>query len=132
MPQSRQVASHNQRRLFATTGDQSEEQVRGVLIEGNVTLLVHDQQAVASQPGKFRVKFSPRVGLLQASDSDGGSVKQHSMARPVGPITNADGEAGFVRRGGGIHRNRSRAGYRPLTESSPKAATPLLPAGSPG
>jgi hypothetical protein len=60
-----------------------EEQVRGVSIEGNVAHLVHDQPAVTAEPEKFYGKFSPRVGLLQASDPAGGSVEQHSMVRKL-------------------------------------------------
>ena len=47
-----QVPGHDQRRVFAARGDELEEEVRGVLVEGNMADLVNDQQAVTPQRGQ--------------------------------------------------------------------------------
>ena len=49
----RQVAGQDQRGVFVAGGDELEEQVRGVLFEGQVADLVDDDQPVAAQPGQF-------------------------------------------------------------------------------
>ena len=49
----RQVAGQDQGGVLVAGGDELEEQVRGVLFEGEVADLVDDDQPVAAQPGQL-------------------------------------------------------------------------------
>ncbi len=49
----RQVAGQDERGVFVAGGDELEEQVRGVLLEGQVADLVDDDQSVAAQLGEL-------------------------------------------------------------------------------
>ena len=57
----RQVRGQDQRGVFVAGGDELEEQVRGVLLEGQVADLVDDDQPVAAQPGEL-VRAAGRRG----------------------------------------------------------------------
>ena len=48
-----QVGCEDQRGVFVAAGHELEEQVRGVLLEGQVADLVDDDQPVAPQPGQL-------------------------------------------------------------------------------
>ena len=75
-----QVARHDQRCVFVAARDELEEQVRGVLIEWNVTDLVADQDAVAAEPAQFRGEFAAGVGVLEAGDPARCCIKQDPVA----------------------------------------------------
>ena len=48
-----EVAGQDQRGVFVTAGDELEEQIRGVLLERDVTDFVDDDQAVTAELHEF-------------------------------------------------------------------------------
>ena len=58
-PLNGRLRGQDQRGVFVAAGDELEEQVRGVLLEGQVADLVDDDQPVAAQPGRARAGSRP-------------------------------------------------------------------------
>ena len=73
-----------------------EEQVRGVLFEGQVADLVDDDQSVAAQPGQFVGESAGAVGVGEAGDPLGRGREQHPVAVVGGGDAEAGGEVGLA------------------------------------
>jgi hypothetical protein len=61
-------------------GDELEEQVRGVLFEGQVADLIGDDQPVAALFGELGGKPTALVGVLETSDPVGGGGEQDPLS----------------------------------------------------
>ena len=70
----------DQRGVLVAAGDELEEQVRGVLLEGQVADLVDDDQPVAPQPGELVGEPSGAVGLGEPGDPFGRGREQDPVA----------------------------------------------------
>ena len=70
-----QVAGQGERGVLVAGADELEEQVRGVLFEGQVADLVDHDQPVAAQLGQLGCQASGAVGLAVA-----GCAGQHDVA----------------------------------------------------
>lgn len=70
-PAKWQVRGEDQRCVFVAGGHELEEQVGGVLLEGQVADLVDDDQPVAAQPGEFLREPALPVGVGEAGDPVG-------------------------------------------------------------
>ena len=66
--------------MFVAAGDELEEQVRGVLFEGEVADLVDDDQAVAAQSGEFGGELPGAVGVGESGDPVGSGGEQDAVA----------------------------------------------------
>jgi hypothetical protein len=64
----REVAGQDQRGVFVSGRDESEEQVRGVLLERDVSDFVDDDQSVTAQPGEFDTEPARQMRGLQSRD----------------------------------------------------------------
>jgi hypothetical protein len=62
------VAGDDDRALFVASGDEREDQVRGLAFERQVADLVDDEQAVAVQAPQLGVQRVAVLGLLEAVD----------------------------------------------------------------
>ena len=98
-PPEGQVAREDQGRVFVTARDELEEQVRGVLIEGDVADLVADQHAVTAKPGQLRGELAAGVSLLEPGDPPGRGVEQDPVTVVGGLDAERDGEVGLPRPG---------------------------------
>src|SRR5690606_19917049 len=79
-----QVAGQDEGGVFVAGGDELEEEVGGVLLEGEVADLVDDDQPVAAQPGQFGGEAATVVGLVQSGDPVGGGGEQDPVSLPAG------------------------------------------------
>ncbi len=112
----RQVAGEDQRGVFVAGGDELEEQVRGVLLEGEVADLVDDDQPVAAQPGE----------LLGSRPARWASVRRVTQSVAVANSTRCPCRAAAIParwRGGS---SRCRAG-RAARRCGPRSGTPPRP-----
>src|SRR5215207_9061094 len=75
-----QVAGQDQRGVFVAAGDELEEQVRGVLFEGQVADLIDDDQPVAAQFGELGGKPAALVGVLETGEPVGGGGEQDPLS----------------------------------------------------
>lgn len=50
--------------MFIAARDELEEQVRGVLIKGNIAHFIADEHAVSAQPREFCGQFATGVSFL--------------------------------------------------------------------
>jgi hypothetical protein len=64
----RQVRGEDQRGVLVAAGHELEEQIRGVLLEGEVADLVDDDQPVASQPDELVGEPATRMALEARQD----------------------------------------------------------------
>jgi hypothetical protein len=62
--------------VLVAGADELEEQVRGVLLEGQVADLVDDDQRVATQPGQLGGEFVGAVRVGESGDPVGGGGEQ--------------------------------------------------------
>jgi len=85
--------------VFVAARDELEEQVRRVLIEGDVADFVADQYAVAPQSDQFCGELAAGVGLLEPGDPPGRGVEQDPVAVFGGLDAQRDGEVGLSRPG---------------------------------
>ena len=63
-----QVAGEDERGVFVAAADELEEQVRSVLLEGQVADLIDDDQPVAPQSGELLWESSSAVGIGESGD----------------------------------------------------------------
>jgi hypothetical protein len=73
--------------VLVAGGDELEEQVGGVLGEGEVANLVDDDQPVATESGELAGQAAAFVGLAQPRDPVGGGGEQDSMSLTAGGDT---------------------------------------------
>lgn len=66
--------------MFVATSDELEEQVRGVLVKGDVADSVNDEQAVAAEFREFMGKLPSGVGFLQPGYPSGSGVEEDPVA----------------------------------------------------
>ena len=66
--------------MFIAGRDELEEQVRGVLLEGDVTDLVDDEEPVAAQSGELVGQPPGVVSGLKPGDPFGGGGEQDPMS----------------------------------------------------
>ena len=87
-----------------------EEQVRGVLLEGDVADLVDDEEPVGAQSGELVGQAAGVVGVLQSGDPFGGGGEQDAVSRLGGLDPKPCGQVG--------DGARRRAGWWSKTKSS--------------
>ena len=85
-----QVAGQDQRGVFVTAGDELEEQVGGVLLEGQVANFVDDDQCVAAESGEFSSKPVSLVSVLETGHPVGGGGEQHALSGVAGGDAEGD------------------------------------------
>jgi hypothetical protein len=91
-----QVAGQDQRGVFVADGDELEEQVRGVLLEGQVANFVDDDQCVAAEFGEFSSKPVSLVSVLETGHPVGGGGEQHALSGVAGGDAEGDRHMGFA------------------------------------
>ena len=75
-----QVAGQDEGGVLVAAGHELEEQVRGVLLEGQVADLVDDDQPVAPQPRQFLGQPTGAVGFGEPGDPFGRGREQDALA----------------------------------------------------
>src|SRR5690606_5061868 len=92
----RQVAGQNDGGVFVAGCHELEEQVGGVLFEGQVADFVDDDQPVAAQPFQLVGETVGSVCFGQAGDPAGGGVEGDAVTGPGRDDTQRGGEVGFA------------------------------------
>ena len=90
------VGGDDQRGSFVAGGDELEEQVGGLGLEGDVADFVDDEQRVAAQADQFVLEASAVVGLGEPGDPLGGGGEQDAVPGLAGADSEPDGEVGLA------------------------------------
>jgi hypothetical protein len=81
--------------LFVAGRDELEEQVRCVLVEGDVADFIDDDQFVAADLLQFGIEVPGLVRGGEPGDPVAGGVEQHRVAGVCGFDTEPDRQVGF-------------------------------------
>ncbi|MEI2714918.1 MAG: hypothetical protein V9G04_16915 [Nocardioides sp.] len=94
-PLNGRLDGEDQGGVFVAAGHELEEQVRGVLFEGQVADLVDDDQPVAAQPGELLGQPAGPVGVGESGDPLCRGCEQDAVAVSCGGDAQGGGQMGL-------------------------------------